>query len=94
MSSLHGFVFLGEGVIALRNSRPAPFFIGDHLALDFLNTAAAPSGAWIEWLANGTDLVDWLERAEAIDTTVAANFRADANALCTLEAVAEQAGSA
>jgi len=76
---------------AFADPRPAPFFLGDHLALDFINTAAAPSGAWIEWLANGTDLVDWLERAEAIDLTVAANFRADANALRTLEAVAEQA---
>jgi predicted RNA-binding Zn ribbon-like protein len=75
----------------LGDPRPAPFFIGDHLALDFLNTAAAPSGAWIEWLANGADLVDWLERAGAINAAVAASFRADAVPLRTLDTVAEQA---
>jgi predicted RNA-binding Zn ribbon-like protein len=81
----------GEGMTALRDPRPAPFFIGDHLALDFLNTKAAPSGAWIEWLANGADLVDWLKRAGAIDRAVAANFLADANALRRLDVVTEQA---
>jgi predicted RNA-binding Zn ribbon-like protein len=76
---------------AFRDPRPAPFFVGDHLALDFLNTTAAPSGAWIEWLANGADLVEWLKRAGAIDSAVAAHFRADANALRRLDGVAEQA---
>ncbi len=56
------------------NTRPDPFFIGDHLAMDFLNTFA-DGGA--EWLANGADLVDWLERAGAIDRAAASRFRAD-----------------
>lgn len=41
-------------------TRPAPLRVGDHLALDFLNTIAAPRGAPVEWLGAGGDLVDWL----------------------------------
>ncbi len=52
--------------------RPDPFFIGDHLALDFLNTL---TGDGTEWLTNGADLVDWLEKAGAIDRAAAAKFR-------------------
>jgi predicted RNA-binding Zn ribbon-like protein len=58
--------------------RPAPFFIGDDLALDFLNSIAAPSGAEIEWLADGGDLLAWLEAAHAVPAEVAAHFRAQA----------------
>ena len=58
-------------------SRPAPFFIGDHPALDFLNTTATPPGSEpIEWLANGADLMQWLEQSGAVDSTVTALFRA------------------
>jgi predicted RNA-binding Zn ribbon-like protein len=56
--------------------RPPPFFIGDHLALDFLNTIATPKDARVEWLRDGRDLVDWMERAGAIPSEVAARFRA------------------
>jgi Protein of unknown function (DUF1470). len=42
--------------------QPAPFFIGDDLALDFLNSVAAPWGQEIEWLKNGGDLIAWLDR--------------------------------
>ena len=56
--------------------RPAPFFIGDDLALDFLNSIAAPWGPEIEWLTNGGDLVAWLEQAHAVPTGVSAHFRA------------------
>jgi predicted RNA-binding Zn ribbon-like protein len=55
--------------------RPPPFFIGDHLALDFLNTIATPRDVPVEWLRNGRDLVDWLEQARAIAADVAARFR-------------------
>ena len=56
--------------------RPSPFFIADHLALDFLNSIAAPWGREIEWLVNGGDLVAWLERAHAVPPNVPAHFRA------------------
>lgn len=56
--------------------RPPPFLVGDHLALDFLNTVATPIDVPVEWLRNGRDLIDWLERTDAIGTDVAARFRA------------------
>jgi len=71
--------------------RPPPFFVGDHLALDFLNSTAAPWGERIEWLGNGADLVDWLEMARAIPPEVALQFRAEGDTFRALDAVAEQA---
>lgn len=55
--------------------RPAPLFIADDLALDFLNTTAAPRGEEIEWLASGADLSAWLEQAEAVPRDVLAQVR-------------------
>ena len=74
-----------------QGERPAAFFVGDHLALDFVNTRCKPAGAWVEWLGDGRDLVDWLERAGAIDATVAARFQTGAAASRRLDAVAGQA---
>lgn len=45
---------------------PAPR-LGDHLALDFLNTLATPHDEPVEWLANGRDLLDWLEDAGVLE---------------------------
>ena len=70
--------------------RPAPFFIGDDLALDFLNSIAAPWEREIEWLANGGDLVAWLEQAHALPAEVVAQFRGHAGSRA-LEAAASQA---
>jgi predicted RNA-binding Zn ribbon-like protein len=70
--------------------RPAPFFIGDDLALDFLNSIAAPSDREIEWLASGGDLVAWLEQAHAVPADVLAQFRKRSD-LRALDAVAFQA---
>jgi predicted RNA-binding Zn ribbon-like protein len=74
----------------MAETRPAPFFIGDDLALDFLNSVAAPWGQEIEWLASGDDLVAWLEQAHAVPADVSAHFRAHTNSLA-LDAVASQA---
>jgi predicted RNA-binding Zn ribbon-like protein len=60
----------------MNSERPPAFFVGYHLALDFLNTIATPKGDPVEWLRNGRDLVDWLEQAKLIDVDVAARFRA------------------
>jgi predicted RNA-binding Zn ribbon-like protein len=38
---------------------PAPK-VGDHLALDFLNSVASPRGAVWEWLGDGPALLAWL----------------------------------
>lgn len=56
--------------------RPPAFLVADHLALDFVNSRAKPAGAWVEWLRDGADLVDWLEQAGALDAAVASRFRA------------------
>ncbi|MEA1676394.1 CGNR zinc finger domain-containing protein [Nitrospirillum sp. BR 11163] len=69
-------------------SHPAPMFVGDHLAMDFLNSVALPESP-VEWLRNGSDLVEWLERAGAVDAPVAQRFRAQAGP--ELDAVAAQA---
>jgi predicted RNA-binding Zn ribbon-like protein len=76
---------------ASHNPRPAPLFVGDHLALDFLNSTASPWGERIEWLDSGADLLDWLTAAGAIATRVAKLFRTQDNGLRTLDTVAEQA---
>ena len=57
------------------SDRPPAFFVGDHLALDFLNSIAAPKGVPVEWLRDGRDLVAWLEHANVIAPDVAARFR-------------------
>ena len=70
--------------------RPAPFFIGDDLALDFLNSVAAPSGREIEWLADGGDLIAWLEQARAVLADIARHFRKAAGSRA-LDGVAAEA---
>jgi len=74
-------------------SRPAPYFVGDHMALDFLNSIATPQHETIEWLRDGSDLLSWLERARAIDSQVASRIRRERDAFHALDAVAEQARS-
>jgi predicted RNA-binding Zn ribbon-like protein len=54
--------------------RPAAFFLGEHPAMDFLNTVASPWGEPIEWIEGGRDLVDWLELAGMIPAGVAKRF--------------------
>src|SRR5262245_37287045 len=56
--------------------RPSPFFLGGHLALDFLNSIASPKDVPVEWLRDGRDLIDWLEYAKMMPADVAARFRA------------------
>src|SRR5215469_1506722 len=70
--------------------RPAPFFIADDLALDFLNTLAAPWDEEIEWLATGADLVAWLDAAHAVPAKMAAQFRTQGGSRA-LDAVASEA---
>jgi predicted RNA-binding Zn ribbon-like protein len=62
-------------MMANTSYRPPAFFIGDHLSLDFLNTAASPRGVLLEWLSDGNDLVCWLQEARAIEPAAAAKMR-------------------
>ena len=57
--------------------RPDAFFVGDHLAMDFLNTIASPYGEPIEWLNSGSDLLDWLQHTGVIDAKIAKRFRSE-----------------
>ena len=43
------------------------FFVGDHVALDFLNTIAAPRGETIESIPNGEGYLAWLADAALVD---------------------------
>ncbi len=43
--------------------RPAAMFIGEALALDFLNSIATPTDISIDWLADGEGLLSWLAQA-------------------------------
>jgi predicted RNA-binding Zn ribbon-like protein len=70
-------------------NRPPAFFVGEHLALDFLNTIATPRGAPIEWLSNGKDLIDWLEQGGSIEPAFAARIQEWSND--ALDEVARQA---
>lgn len=75
------------------SARPAPMFFGDHLAMDFLNSTATPSGMRVEWVRDGADLVDWLEGAGAIEAAVATKFRTEGGLRQALDGVAKQARS-
>jgi predicted RNA-binding Zn ribbon-like protein len=65
---------------------PVPF-LGDHPALDFLNS----TGALPEQLATGLELLLWLERAEMIDAAAAARFRGDPALAAQLDIMAKGA---
>jgi predicted RNA-binding Zn ribbon-like protein len=59
----------------MTESRPAPIFIADALGLDFLNSLATPVDKPVEWLANGEDLIAWLEQAGLIPAHTADSFK-------------------
>jgi predicted RNA-binding Zn ribbon-like protein len=82
---------LVENVAPDSDSRLAAFFVGEHLALDFLNTRATPSGVWTDWLSDGADLLAWLEQAGAIEPEVAVRFRKQPRARRVLDEVASRA---
>jgi predicted RNA-binding Zn ribbon-like protein len=58
--------------------------------LDFLNSLAVPVDEEVEWLANGADLLAWLEAAELVDSATLDEVRGLANP-GKLDAVAAQA---
>ena len=57
------------------DTRPPAMFIADSPGLDFLNSIGTPAGTVVEWLANGEDLLAWLEQAKLIDPSDAATIR-------------------
>ena len=65
-------------------------FIAGDAGLDFLNSIGTPVDTVVEWLADGADLLAWLQQAELVPPEVIATIRAN----CLpgeLDAVAAQA---
>jgi predicted RNA-binding Zn ribbon-like protein len=69
---------------------PVPL-VGDHPAMDFLNTHATPGGVATEFLASGAEFLNWLERADLIDASTAAKFRTDPASAVQLDVMAKGA---
>ena len=65
-------------------------FIGDHLAVDFLNSVASPRGEPHEWIGSGSGLLEWLVQAGAVSRDTAKNFRTETSA-AELDSLAQQA---
>ena len=55
--------------------RPAPFFVGEHPALDFLNSVAQPRSVLYEWLETGQDLLDWMVASQLVTEDEITTFR-------------------
>jgi predicted RNA-binding Zn ribbon-like protein len=81
-----------ESLKRMPEARPAPFFIADAVALDFLNSVATPVDTPVEWLESGEDLLDWLETAHLVPAEVLSSMRRTALP-GELDAVAGQARS-
>jgi predicted RNA-binding Zn ribbon-like protein len=67
----------GEHKLEVPDTRPPAMFVADDPGLDFLNSIGAPAGTVIEWLADGEDLLAWLEQATLIGSADAAAIRAN-----------------
>ena len=62
--------------MATNDTRPPAIFIAGHPGLDFLNSIGTPVDKVVEWLADGKDLMDWLEQAELVPPEAAVTIRA------------------
>src|SRR5882672_3983568 len=74
----------------MADTRPPPFFIAEHLGLDFLNTIAVPVDNKVEWLTSGEDLLAWLKQARLVPDDVLDSLRKRAGR-GELDAIAAQA---
>jgi predicted RNA-binding Zn ribbon-like protein len=71
---------------------PAPFvFVGNHRALDFVNTEVAAGGVARDLLASFADLTSWLEQAGALDRASARAARAQWEGKRASDTVLEEA---
>jgi predicted RNA-binding Zn ribbon-like protein len=66
-----------EDRLQIADTRSPAMFIADSPGLDFLNSIGTPVDNVVEWLANGEDLLAWLEQAKLIDPSDAATIRAN-----------------
>lgn len=58
-----------------QHSRPDPFLVGEHPALDFLNSVATPRAQCFDWLETGADLLDWMIAAGLVHDAEVALMR-------------------
>ena len=70
--------------------RPPAIFLGDALALDFLNSIATPVDTTIDWISDGEGLLDWLQQAQLVPPEVLETVRKHAKP-ADLDRVALQA---
>ena len=54
------------------DTRPPAMFIAGNSSLDFLNSIGTPVDTVVEWLADGEDLMAWLQQAELVPAEAAA----------------------
>ena len=59
------------------NHSPAPF-LGDALALDFLNSVATPVDVPVDWIEDGEGLLRWLDQAKLVSPETLEAMRAQA----------------
>ena len=59
------------------DTRPPVIFIAGDPSLDFLNSIGTPVDTVVEWLADGQDLMAWLQQAELVPPEAAATIRAN-----------------
>jgi predicted RNA-binding Zn ribbon-like protein len=69
-----------------------PLFLGNHPAIDFLNTALAPNGEPIETLGSGHAWLDWLAEAKLLDAALAQQLARRLGDKALTEAAAEARG--
>lgn len=74
----------------MTNVKAPPLLLADSRGLDFLNSLATPNDREVEWLADGDQLLAWLEAAGLVGQTVLEEVRTSANP-GELNAVATQA---
>jgi predicted RNA-binding Zn ribbon-like protein len=55
-------------VTELLSTRPDPFLVADHVALDVLNSRCSPWGEEIDWWDSGSGLIGWMRAANLIDS--------------------------
>jgi len=61
--------------MATDDTRPPAIFIAGDPSLDFLNSIGTPVDKVVEWLADGQDLMSWLEHAELMSPRSGRNDR-------------------
>jgi predicted RNA-binding Zn ribbon-like protein len=62
----------------MEKPRPPAMFLADSVGLDFVNSLATPVDVAVDWLADGQDLLAWLEQAGLVSTSELLQVRARA----------------